>query len=341
MKAKVLSFFKYALPLVVAFLLLKYYVFKEISLVDMVKEFQSADYRWIALSGVLLLLAHLSRSYRWNLLLQPLGYRPGLFQTFLAVMAGYFANLILPRMGEVTRCGVLNRIDKVPINSAFGTVVAERIVDVLMLFLLLSLNFILEFRRLSDFFIDLFSSKVSGVGQISQSVYIILACVVLLFLALIIGIYKYRAKFSQLTFLNKIRIFVKGMLEGILSVRKLDRKWDFVLHTILIWIFYYGASYALTFALPDTQRLSLLAGLTILMMGGLGMAAPVQGGTGPFHILVSSALILYGWSQEEGLILATFIWASQTLLTLIVGGICFVISLFIPKPVVEGVPVQS
>lgn len=341
MKAKVLNFFKYALPLVVAFLLLKFYVFKEISLVDMVREFREANYNWITLSGIMLLLAHLSRSYRWNLLLQPLGYRPGLFQTFLAVMAGYFANLILPRMGEVTRCGVLNRIDKVPINSAFGTVVAERIFDVIMLLLLLSLNFILEFKRLNNFFMDLFSSKLGGLGQISQNVYIILTCVVILFLALIIAIYKYRAKFTQLAFLNKIRVFVRGMLEGVLSVRKLDRKWDFILHTIIIWICYYGASYALTFALPNTQRLDMLAGLTILMMGGLGMAAPVQGGTGPFHILVSSALLLYGWSQEEGLILATFIWASQTLLTLIVGGICFVISLFIPKPTVQEVPVQS
>jgi uncharacterized protein (TIRG00374 family) len=342
MKARILTFFKYALPLVVAFLLLKYYVFKEISLADMVKEFKSADYNWIALSAVFLLLAHLSRSYRWNLLMKPLGYRPGLFQTFLAVMAGYFANLILPRMGEVTRCGVLNRMERIPVHSAFGTVVAERIFDVIMLFLLLCLNFILEFRRLSDFFIDFFSSKFSGLANVSQNIYILFTCAVILSLAAILAIYKYRSKFSQITFLNKIRAFVRGMLDGLLSVRKLDRKWDFVMHTVLIWICYYGASYSLTFALPDTPRLGWLAGLTILMMGGLGMAAPVQGGTGPFHILVSGALLLYGWSQEDGLILATFIWASQTLLTLIVGGICFIISLFMTKNfTTEQIPVRS
>jgi hypothetical protein len=129
------------------------------------------------------------------------------------------------------------------------------------------------------------------------------------------------------------------MLEGLLSVRKLEHKWDFVLQTLLIWIFYYGASYSLTFALPDSERLTWLAGLTILMMGGLGMAAPVQGGTGPFHILVSGALMLYGWNQQDGLILATFIWASQTLLTLVVGGLAFIVSLFVSKPTAQEVPV--
>ena len=338
MKAKVLSFFKYALPLVVAFLLLKFYVFKEISLADMVKEFKRANYYWVVLSGIMLLLAHLSRSHRWNLLLQPLGYRPRLSHTFVAVMVGYFANLILPRMGEVTRCGLLHRMERVPVNSAFGTVVAERIFDVIMLVLLLSLNFVLEFNRLSGFFIEFFSSKFGGLSGVSQNVYIILTSLIILGLAFIIAIYKYRAKLSQIAFIGKIRTFVRGMVEGLLSVRKLEHKWDFVLQTILIWIFYYGASYSLTFALPDTQRLTWLAGLTILMMGGLGMAAPVQGGTGPFHILVSGALLLYGWNQQDGLILATFIWASQTLLTLIVGGVCFVISLFISKPSTQEVP---
>lgn len=282
MKARILTFFKYALPLVVAFLLLKFYVFKQISLSEMVGKFGEANYYYVGLSGIFLMLAHISRSYRWNLLLQPVGYRPGLFQTFLAVMVGYFANLILPRMGEVTRCGLLQRMERVPVNTAFGTVVAERIFDVIMLLLLLGLTFILEFKRLSNFFIDFFTSKFSGLTQLSQNLYIIITCLIILSLAFLIIIYKYRAKFSQIAFLSKIRTFVKGMMEGVLSVRKLDRKWDFVLQTILIWVCYYGASYSLTFALPDTERLSMLAGLTILMMGGLGMAAPVQGELAPF-----------------------------------------------------------
>jgi hypothetical protein len=151
-------------------------------------------------------------------------------------------------------------------------------------------------------------------------------------LVFLIALYRSRARFRGNAFYIRVSTFVKGMLDGILSVRKLDRKWDFFLQTVLIWSGYYLASYLLTFALPDTARLSPLAGLTVLIMGSLGMAAPVQGGTGSFHLLVSGALLLYGWKAEDGLILATFIWASQTLLTVIAGGICFLISLFIVKP---------
>lgn len=339
MRNRILTFFKYALPLIVAFLLLKFYVFRQVSVTEMAAKFADADYRLIALSGTLLLLAHLSRAYRWNLLLEPIGYRPGLGQTFLAVMTGYFANLILPRMGEVTRCGMLKRMENIPVNTAFGTVVAERIIDLLALLVLLCLNFTLEFNRLSGFFINFFSEKLSGLGKLSVNVYIILVSIVLIGLAFLVALYKYRAKFSQVAFLKKIRSFTRGLVEGLLSVRKLEKRWSFLLHTVLIWFCYYFAAYTLTFALPDASRLSMLAGLTILMMGSLGMAAPVQGGTGPFHILVSGALLLYGWNANDGIVLATFIWASQTLLTLIAGGISFIISLFIAKPSSQQVAV--
>lgn len=114
MRFRLIDLIKYAIPLLIAYLLLRYYVFREVSLTDMVAVFRTADYRWVVGSGVVLLLAHLSRAYRWRLLLQPLGYAPSLWQMFLAVMIGYFANLLLPRMGEVTRCGALHKTDRVP-----------------------------------------------------------------------------------------------------------------------------------------------------------------------------------------------------------------------------------
>ncbi len=329
MRFRLIDLIKYAIPLVVAYLLLRYYVFKEISLADMVATFRQADYSWVILSGIVLVGAHLSRAYRWRLLLEPLGYRPGLFRMFLAVMIGYFANLLLPRLGEVSRCGVLQKMDKVPINAGIGTVVAERIFDVVMLLFLLCLNFILEFDRLSQFFIQFFSGKFGSFSQIPASFYLMLAAGVLAFAGILFWAYRRREKLWEIAILARVRDFVLGMWEGVISVRKMQNKWSFILHSFLIWIGYYFAAYLLTFALPDSRPLSWLAGLTILMMGSLGMAAPVQGGTGPYHLLVSSALMLYGWSQEEGIILATFIWASQTLLTVIVGGISFVISLFI------------
>lgn len=334
MKAKILSFFKYALPLALAVLLMTY-LFRNISVTELLRSFRQADYRWAVASAVLLLLAHLSRAYRWKLLMQPLGYRPSLRNTFVAVMVGYFANLLLPRMGEVTRCGMLQRMEKIPLNTSFGTVVAERLFDLISLLVLLVLNFVLEFDRLNGFFTEFFSSKFGAAGSISAGMYLFVVSVALTGLVFLVVLYRSRARFRGNAFYIRVSSFVKGMLEGILSVRKLDRKWDFFLQTLLIWIGYYLASYLLTFALPDTARLSPLAGLTVLIMGSLGMAAPVQGGTGSFHLLVSGALLLYGWRVEDGLILATFIWASQTLLTLIAGGVCFLISLFIVNPAAQ------
>jgi glycosyltransferase 2 family protein len=331
MKNRILAFFKYALPLVAAVLLLRYYVFEQVSVAEMLTAFRQAEYRWMVLSGVLAAAAHLARAQRWRLLMQPLGYSPNVFKVFLAVMVGYFANLLLPRMGEVTRCGILNRMERVPVNAAFGTVVAERIFDVIMLGLVFALTFLLEFNRLSRFFLDFITDKFSSFREISFTTYIIVTCVLLLSLALGIALYRMRARFDRFTFLVKIRQFVRGMLEGLLSIRKMRRKGEFILYTILIWVGYFFMSYVLFFALPQTQHLSLMAGLTVLLMGSLGNSAPVQGGTGAFHILVGNALLFYGLSQEDGIKLATFMWASQTLLILVLGGICFLISLFLQK----------
>jgi len=334
MKSTALSFFKYALPLALAVLLMAY-LFRNISITELLQSFRQANYNWAVASGVLLLLAHLSRAYRWKLLLRPLHYRPSLRNTFLAVMVGYFANLLVPRMGEVTRCGMLQRMEKVPLNSSFGTVVAERLFDLISLLTLLVLNFVLQFDRLNDFFRGFFASKLGGAGNVSTGMYLVFAGVALTGLVLLVVLYRSRSRFNSNAFYFRTRHFVKGVLDGILSVRKLDRKWDFILQTVLIWLCYYLATYLLTFALPGTVGLSLLGGLTVLIMGSLGMAAPVQGGTGSFHLMVSGALLLYGWKAEDGLILATFIWASQTLLTIVAGGICFLISLFVVKPAVE------
>ncbi len=337
MKSKVLVFFKYALPLALAVLLMAY-LFRNISVTELLRSFRQADYTWALGSAAALLGAHVCRAYRWKLLMRPLGYRPGLGNTFLAVMVGYFANLLVPRMGEVTRCGMLQRMERIPLNTSFGTVVAERLFDLISL---LVLNFVLEFDRLSGFFTQFFASKFGAAGNISASVYLVVAGLAITGLVGLIVLYRSRQRFRGNAFYVRVSSFVKGMLDGVLSVRKLDRKWDFLLQTVLIWVGYYLASYLLTFALPNATRLEPLAGLTVLIMGAIGMAAPVQGGTGSFHLLVSGALLLYGWKAEDGLILATFIWASQTLLTLVGGGVCFLISLFIQKSDAQPQPVPE
>ncbi|MCU0354039.1 MAG: flippase-like domain-containing protein [Cytophagales bacterium] len=331
MRFRLIDLLKYAVPLVVAYLLLRYYVFKEISLSEMVAVFRQADYGWVLLSGVILLTAHWSRAYRWRLLLEPLGHRPGVFRVFLAVMIGYFANLLLPRLGEVSRCGMLQKMNRVPVNVGIGTVVAERLFDLLMLLVLLALTFLIEFNRISGFFLNLFGAKAGSLAQLPVGFYLAAAGGLLVIILGTFWAYRNQETLWRMPGLARVREFFLGMWEGVISVRRLRDRNAFLFHTLLIWVCYYFAAYTLTFALPDARPLSWQAGLTILMTGSLGMAAPVQGGTGPYHLLVSSALMLYGWTQQEGIILATFIWASQTLLTVIAGGVSFVISLFV-KP---------
>ncbi|MEO6684798.1 MAG: lysylphosphatidylglycerol synthase transmembrane domain-containing protein [Dyadobacter sp.] len=306
-----------------------WFVFKDIDLNDMLKRFAQADWRWIALSCVLLIFAHITRAWRWGMLMEPLGYKPKLLNSTVSVLTGYFANYIVPRMGEVTRCGTLYRLEKIPVNLSFGTVVAERIFDVIILLGLIGLNFILEFDRLSSFFTDIFQSKIQGSGQPAAGPNIFLIIGGLIFLAGIIAVIvilrssSLREKLMQNAIIQKIVAFLQGMLEGLLSVRKLKNPGLFFLSTAMIWVFYYLVSYVLFFCIPETSNLGMLAGLTLLVVGAIGMTAPTQGGIGAYHLLVGSVMVLYGLTQKDGITLATFIHGTQMLFMLVVGAFAF------------------
>ena len=202
------------------------------------------------------IVAAWSRATRWNMLLEPLGYRPSAFDSTVAVFTGYFANQLIPRAGEVTRCGTLNRLEKVPVNVGFGTVVAERVFDVVTLLFLIGLAFVLEFGRLSNFFMELFGEKL-GIGQGSGGNRIALlgglAVLGLGFLGAAWWFYRKNAeRLRQNSLFAKIEGFVLGLIDGLLSVRKLRNPWLFLFHTILIWTMYLLSSYVCFFVLPES-----------------------------------------------------------------------------------------
>ncbi|MFC5412153.1 lysylphosphatidylglycerol synthase transmembrane domain-containing protein [Larkinella bovis] len=319
---------KYGISLGIAGVLL-WYVFKDVDRAAMFDAFSKADYRWIVVSGLLTVVAHWSRAYRWSLLLEPVvGYRPAQFNATLAVLTGYFANLVVPRMGEVTRCGTLNRLENVPVNVSFGTVVAERIFDVMMLVLLIGATFLIEFNRLSTFLMDFFSSKFSGASRLADNTWLLVllgGC--LLGLAVMVWYFynRYKEILRQKPFYQRVEKFIRGLLEGLLSIRKLKNPGAFVFHTVLIWTMYYFMSFVLFWAMPQTADLGWRAGLTILIMGAIGMAAPVQGGAGAFNILVGAALALYGLSHQEGATLATLMLFTQWFYVVVLGAVSFLI----------------
>ncbi|MGB3617874.1 MAG: lysylphosphatidylglycerol synthase transmembrane domain-containing protein [Catalinimonas sp.] len=313
-------FLKYVLPLGLAALLL-WLVYRDTSLEELMRDLRDADYRWIFLSIIPAVISHLSRAERWRLLLRPLGHRPRLLTSFLAVMSLYFVNLILPRAGEVSRCGVLRKTDGVPIDASVGTVVAERGFDLLMLLLTVAVAFVLEFSRLSTVLGPLVSKRLAtveggAVGLLLVGGLSVAGAVVALFLAL-------RRRLRGSALYGKIEAFLEGVWAGLISVRHLDRPGAFVLHTVLIWGCYYLMAYWALFALPATADLGARAALMVFTLGSLGMVAPVQGGVGAYHFMVGAGLALYGVSEADASAAAALMHTSQTLFLLLLGGICF------------------
>lgn len=325
-----LDILKYTFTLGIAAVLL-WYVYRDFSFQSIKEQFANINYYWIALSVVLALISHLFRAMRWNILLEPLGYNLKSGRTFIAVMVGYFANNLVPRLGEVTRCGILKKTDNVAMTSAFGSVVAERALDLLTLMVLAAFTFFIEFDKLNQFVMDNFADKLPNTNSIlglilgAGLVFIVIAGIGYVLAR------RYREKLHRNPIYLKIRKIVKELLDGFLSIRKIKKQGQFWALTIGIWALYYAMLIPVFFAYEPTANLNLLAGLTILIMSGLGMSAPVQGGIGVFHILVSSVLVLYGVSAEEGKVFALVAHTSQFLTLMFFGGISFIISVFM-KP---------
>ncbi|WP_053406577.1 lysylphosphatidylglycerol synthase transmembrane domain-containing protein [Persicobacter sp. CCB-QB2] len=320
---------QYILSLSLALGLL-YYVFRDMDFSDFQARAEDLTYGWIYVSFAMALISHWARAYRWNLLLKPLGYQHlSVWRTFLAVMVGYFANLIIPRAGEVARCAILAKSDKVPLSTGVGSVVAERLFDFIILLVSVALVLFLEFEVLFQFLSDLISEKF---GQSLSLLPLVSVMLALGLLGMTGMVYLWRFKRAWLrknAFFVKIESFLEQLTKGLLSFRSIENKWGFVLSTIVIWAMYFTMSFVIFFAWPETAHFGPRIGLTLFVMGGLGMAAPVQGGIGAYHWIVSRTLALYGLPLTDGVFFATVLHTSQTVMLLIVGGISLAISLIL------------
>jgi uncharacterized protein (TIRG00374 family) len=278
-------------------------------------------------------ISNIHRSIRWNMLLEPLGYKPKLHNTFIAVLIGYFANLGLPRMGEVFRCSMLNRYEKVPLDKSFGTVVTERIIDVISLFVCLGIVLLFEFERVSNIFYEfimqpLINKLTSIIGQAANT-RIILAALVFVFLIIVYFLWRLIRKTSFYARIIKVLI---GFNEGLQSVRKVKNIPMFILHTVSMWLMYWMMAYLCFRAFPFTADLSPIAGFVVMVFGGFGFAAPVQGGFGVYHFIVSQTLLQYGVELNNGLSYALLNHSVQTISIILFGLIALLILPIINKP---------
>jgi len=282
---------------------------------------KEANYFWLLLSILFSLLAFLLRARRWQLLIHPLGVRPTFWHTFHALMIGYMANLALPRIGEITRCVSLGKKENIPVDKLVGTVIIERTIDFLSVLVFLVLIVFTSSGVLKTFldesiFIPL-KEKVFGILNIQWFIWAIIA------LAGVVAFYimiRKRKNLRKIRFFNKIFEIAKGIISGLKTITNLERKWEFIFTTILIWISYALMTWFVVFCLESTSGITFRDSLIILVVGGLAMSVPVQGGFGAFHYAVSRVLaVIAGVSLEDGLSYAVLSHESQIVLEIIIG----------------------
>ncbi|MFA0962114.1 lysylphosphatidylglycerol synthase transmembrane domain-containing protein [Roseivirga sp. BDSF3-8] len=308
---------------------LLWYLFQKVDTDGFIDRVADLNYSWIVLSIVLSLLSHWARAYRWNLMLEPQGFRLKSYRSFLAVMSGYLGNLAVPRMGELFRCMVLKRTDDVPVTNSFGAVVAERVLDLLILIAIIGSVLLLEQDKIQTFITGYISENVSGV--ISSIPGYLPGVVAFSSALLVLAFFLFRRKIRKTSLYIKVRSLLSGVIEGFVSIRKVKKPLHFWGSTFIIWLMYYLMSYVIVFTMPETSSLPAIAGLSILMMGGLGMAAPVQGGFGTYHLMVSAILVIYGIGKSDGLFFATVLHTSQTVAVILFGGISALTALFVKR----------
>ncbi|MBL7873427.1 MAG: flippase-like domain-containing protein [Cyclobacteriaceae bacterium] len=274
--------------------------------------------------GYLLIMAfvamasHVLRAVRWRMLLEPTGNKVTLGNSFLSLMIGYLVNMAVPRGGEVSRCYNLYKLEETPVEVSFGTVVVERIVDLICLLLLIGISFVVEWARLKTFIDTLDFSRS---GDSSFPVWIIVA--ILLLMAFVAVVYLMRNN-------QRLRNILRGFKDGAMAIFRLENKTLFIFYSFAIWILYFVMSYFVVIAFPETRDLGFSAVLTLFAIGSIAMAAPLPGGAGSYHTLVPLGLVmLYNLPKADAIAFVFIFHGWQTVIMIVAGVISLVISYLI------------
>lgn len=288
---------------------------------ELKEDILTANFVFLIPATLMLLLSHLSRAVRWKILIEPLGYKPGLLNTFFAVIIGYWANLAVPRLGEVLKCTILGRYEKVPADKLVGTIVAERAFDVLSLIVLFAVTVVTQYDLVGTYSAEIFSQffrNKSGVVSVSR-IFITIGSV----LAFLILVYFLLKRFTHFSFIRKAKEILRGVWQGLTSVRFIKKKGWFFFHTVMIWGLYLCSTWMGFFAMQNMSQYGIKAVLSSLTFGALGMIVPSPGGIGSYQYAVQQVLLLYGISPEKGLSLGMLLWFAQTGIIIIFGTISF------------------
>ncbi len=259
---------------------------EDCSLIDkLYHDFSNVEFRWIFVVLVCYMISNTSRMLRWMMMLKSIGHPTKFTTAFIAIMTGYFANSLIPRAGELVRSGYLSYTDKTPLEKIIGTVAVERAIDLLFLAFVMGLGFIIEFDMLYGFVIE--NMGTPGEGMLNNPLY---WGVGIIGISVLVSGFVFRGRLRENRIFRFIEEKLKGVWEGVMSVRKVDNPAMFVFHSLNIWIMYYLMTYAGFFAFSATENLSPETGLIVFVFGTLGIVIPSPGGLGAYQYLVTTCL---------------------------------------------------
>lgn len=289
---------------------------------------RTANYYLLIPVFFILTASHISRAIRWKILIKSMGYTPRLSNTFCAVMVGYLANFAVPRLGEVLKCTILAKYEKVPADKLVGTILVERAVDVLSFFIVIVISLLTQAKVVGGYVMDKFDTYVLSQDK---SVVAIKAAIILAVIIVAFFVIRYIfTKYLHIKIVQQLKNIYHGIIEGLLSVRKLKNKWLFIFHSVFIWSCYLVGTYVGFSAIKETSALPILSTFPVLAFGTVAtMITP--GGIGSYPWLLAEAMLLYNVQEAFGKANGWLQWSAQFIIILVVGFICLAVLPYLNK----------
>ncbi len=323
MKKTIINILKIVVPLLLGLYIFWYFwsSFDQEQKDNFIKVFKEADYFWVFAALIIGFISHLSRSIRWKYALKPLGYQPSTFNSYNAIMVGYIANIVVPRMGEASRAGVLKATDNVPFDKGFGSIVAERVIDVICLGIITGTALLFNYDKVFQLYEILKEPNQTAESEGGISLLMVIGIVAVIGLIGFFVLLKIKPQFK-----DKLIEFIKGLKDGFLSILKMKDRVPYIMHTLIIWICYVGMFWVVFYATDFTKNLPASAIMIGFVAGTIGFII-TQGGIGTYPIMVGSVVTFYrtpetlletgATGQDVGF--GMLVWASQTILIVVLG----------------------
>ena len=330
MQKRILTIFKYGFFLVLGIFLVWWSIHKmdEKNYRQFLNSLQTANYYLLIPVFFILTASHISRAIRWKILMRSMGYSPRLSNTFCAVMVGYLANFAFPRLGEVLKCTILGKYEKVPPDKLVGTILVERAVDMFSFFIIIIISLLTQAKVVGAYAKNTIDTYFLS-GDISLAVIKIVVVLIILTAGFFFIQYIFK-RYLHIKLIQKLKDIYDGVKEGLLSVKNLKNKWKFILHSIFIWSCYITGTYIGFFAIKETASLPFLASFPVLVFGTVATII-TAGGIGLYPVFVMEAMLLYDVPESFGSANGWLQWSAQFIIILVVGFISLLILPYLNK----------